>query len=255
MFGYRETQTHRALDDVRLNAKVFFRLLDLLDREREIDIASEALPLVALGIHASGLPPTDYNLWLAEAGARAAACGLGSALCKQLTDEVADTGELDNHERWLAQLPHADLEEDRRWNELMQRWHNALNLYRQTFDDPSLGAFVRYVKLASSFDYKGHDDDRVTLMTIHSAKGREWPLVFVVGTEDGTIPSFRAMTEGEIEEERRILYVAMTRAKRRLCLSQVKSLRGYKKEPSRFLKAIPVSLITERTIGPAPRRQ
>jgi DNA polymerase III epsilon subunit family exonuclease len=249
MFGYQEAQTHRALDDVRLNAKVFFRLLDLLDREREIDIASEVLPLVALGIRASNVPLTDYNLWIAQAGARAVASGLGQSLCQQLTDVVDDIWELDDHEGWLAELPHADAEEDRRWNELTQRWQDALTLYQRTFDDQSLGAFLHYVRLASSIDYHDDDDDRVTLMTIHSAKGKEWPLVFVVGVEDGTIPSFLAKTRDEIEEERRVMYVAITRAKKRLCVTQVQSWSGYKKVPSRFLHDIPDSLITKRTIA------
>jgi DNA polymerase III epsilon subunit family exonuclease len=254
LFGFKDPQTHRALDDVRLNAHVFFKLLDMLDREREIDIAGEVLPLVALGIHASGVALNDYNLWLAQAGARARASGLGIALTEQMHEYVTDTWALTDNERWLATISHIDTEEDRRWDELSQRWQETLKIYQQTFDDRSLGAFLRYVELASTIDPRHDDYERVTLMTIHSAKGMEWPLVFVVGAEDGSIPSFMAKTEQEIEEERRILYVAMTRAKRRLCLSCIASWKGYNKEPSRFLRDIPAELVTTRILkGNGPR--
>lgn len=248
LFGYKEAQTHRALDDVRMNAEVFYRLLDLLDEERALDIASEVLPLVAIGLRASGLAPDDYHGWLSQAGARAHHVGLGAALCERLGEIVSDEWELGEHTDWLARLEHADPEEDRRWVELAQRWQDALKLYRQAFDDQSLAAFLRYVGLASAIDHRPGDEDRITLMTIHSAKGKEWPLVFVVGVEDGTIPSFRCKTEAEIEEERRVLYVAMTRAKRRLLLSHVTEYMGYRKTPSRLLNGIPEELMQRRTV-------
>lgn len=252
LFGYKEPQTHRALDDVRMNAEVFYRLLDLLDDERALDIASEVLPLVAIGLRASGLPLDDYHGWLSQAGARAHDVGLGAGLCKRLDDLVADEWELGEHTDWLTRLEHADPEEDRRWVELAQRWQEALKLYRQAFDDQSLAAFLRYVGLASTIDHRPGDEDRITLMTIHSAKGKEWPLVFIVGAEDGMIPSFQCKTDAEIEEERRVLYVAMTRAKRRLLISHVTEYMGYPKKPSRLLNGIPEELIQRRVI-PAKR--
>lgn len=253
-FGFNVKQSHRALDDVRLNAQVFFKLLDVLDREREIDIAPEVLPLVALGIRASGVPLHDYNLLLAQAGSRALELAAGNSLCEQLREHVSDVWDLDDHERWLKRLPSDDPDEDRRWSELVQRWQDALALFRRTFQDQdqSLTSFLRYVELATSIDYREGGHERVSLMTIHAAKGKEWPLVFIVGAEEGCIPSFLSRTAEEIEEERRILYVAMTRAKRRLCLSRVATWKGYPKDLSRFLRDIPSELVVERVVGSKP---
>lgn len=247
LFGYKETQTHRALDDVRMNADVFFRLLDLLDDERTLDIASEVLPLVALGIRASGLPKDDYQLWFAQAGARALHAGLGKKLCDQLSDLVADPWELDEHYDRLTKLDYSDPEEDRRWNELEERWKDVIKLFSRAFNQHGLEKFLCFVQLASAIDHRPGDEERVSLMTIHGSKGKEWPLVFIVGAEDGTIPSLRHATQEEVDEERRVLYVALTRAKSRLVLTYLLKSKGYPKKPSRLLDSIPDHLLVHRS--------
>lgn len=94
-------------------------------------------------------------------------------------------------------------------------------------------------------------DDCVQLMTLHSAKGLEFPLVFIVGLEDGLFPHQRSVTEagGRLEEERRLCYVGMTRARERLCLSYAEVRRMFGSEnhcrPSRFLDEVPAELIRE----------
>jgi DNA helicase-2/ATP-dependent DNA helicase PcrA len=94
-------------------------------------------------------------------------------------------------------------------------------------------------------------DDCVQLMTLHSAKGLEFPLVFIVGLEDGLFPHQRSVTEagGRLEEERRLCYVGMTRAREQLCLSHAELRRMFGSEnhcrPSRFLDEIPAELIRE----------
>jgi DNA helicase-2/ATP-dependent DNA helicase PcrA len=75
----------------------------------------------------------------------------------------------------------------------------------------------------------------VLVTTFHGAKGLEFDTVFVVGTEDGTIPDFRARSEKELRDERRMLYVAVTRASKEICLTRVTSQKGYPKRPCRFL--------------------
>ncbi len=95
---------------------------------------------------------------------------------------------------------------------------------------------------------------RVTLMTIHSAKGLEFPLVFIAGLEEGLFPHARAAHDDEdLEEERRLFYVALTRAKRQLYLTQAERRRVYGEErltdPSRFLDEIPEALLTTQA-GP-----
>jgi DNA helicase-2/ATP-dependent DNA helicase PcrA len=88
-------------------------------------------------------------------------------------------------------------------------------------------------------------------MTLHSAKGLEFPMVFIVGLEDGLFPHQRSVTEagGQLEEERRLCYVGITRAREQLCFSYAEVRRMYGSEthnrPSRFLDEIPVGLIQE----------
>jgi DNA helicase-2/ATP-dependent DNA helicase PcrA len=94
-------------------------------------------------------------------------------------------------------------------------------------------------------------DDCVQLMTLHSAKGLEFPMVFIVGMEDGLFPHQRSVTEagGRLEEERRLCYVGMTRAREQLCLSHAEVRRMYGSashcRPSRFINEIPPGLIEE----------
>ena len=108
----------------------------------------------------------------------------------------------------------------------------------------SLAGFLQNISLTTDMDAKEEDDsDKVTLMTIHSSKGLEFPVVFVVAMEEGIFPTIRAMDEGNIDEERRLCYVAITRAKERLYLSYVKERMLYgqtKFNPkSEFLDGIP----------------
>ncbi len=95
--------------------------------------------------------------------------------------------------------------------------------------------FVNQLSLLSSIDTK-EKGNAVALMTVHAAKGLERETVFVIGLEEGTFPHYRALDEGNVEEERRLAYVAITRAKRHLYLSSVE-VRGWRDglEPSRFL--------------------
>ena len=111
-------------------------------------------------------------------------------------------------------------------------------------DEPSLAGFLDEIALYTDLDSHDPDQDCVVLMTMHSAKGLEFPVVFVVGAEEGIFPGVRAIGEqDEMEEERRLCYVAMTRAKRKLfltCASQRMLFgRTSSNRPSRFLEEIP----------------
>jgi DNA helicase-2/ATP-dependent DNA helicase PcrA len=106
-----------------------------------------------------------------------------------------------------------------------------------------LVAFLAYAALEAG-------EDGVQLMTLHSAKGLEFPLVFLVGLEEGVFPGQRSAEDpGRLEEERRLAYVGLTRARRRLVLAWAESRRIHGSEmlgaPSRFLREIPGSLLRE----------
>ena len=116
--------------------------------------------------------------------------------------------------------------------------------FEQGEENPTLEAFLSQLALVSDVDNAELEDDRVTLMTLHSAKGLEFPIVFMVGMEEGIFPHSRTLRdEGEIEEERRTCYVGITRAQRKLYLTNAECRTIYGHEnmnpPSRFLEEIP----------------
>ena len=111
-------------------------------------------------------------------------------------------------------------------------------------ENSSLAGFLDTVALYTDLDDTAEDDNCVSLMTMHSAKGLEFPDVYVVGMEEGMFPSGRAAGESEeMEEERRLCYVAMTRARRHLTLTTARQRMLYGRTtnnmPSRFLEEIP----------------
>lgn len=120
--------------------------------------------------------------------------------------------------------------------------------FEKESDDQSLGAFLETVALVADVDQYQQGQEGITLMTIHSAKGLEFPVVFLVGLEEGIFPHSRSLLdEAELEEERRLCYVGMTRARQRLYLSYavMRTLYGNTQYqiPSRFLQEIPPSLL------------
>ena len=127
--------------------------------------------------------------------------------------------------------------------------------YEKTAEQPSLSEFLENIALITDLDSYNSDADAVVLMTMHSAKGLEFPNVFIVGAEDGIFPGEMSILEGEkgIEEERRLMYVAITRAKEKLHISKAKSrmLFGFtnRKRPSRFLAEIPDGLLVNEGVS------
>lgn len=116
-------------------------------------------------------------------------------------------------------------------------------------DELSLSEFLEKIALLSDVDNHDPDEDAVTLMTMHSAKGLEFPFVFMPGMEDGLFPGWRSLDSIEgIEEERRLCYVGMTRAKERLCLTgagyRMMYGQGNYTRESQFLKEIDPKLLT-----------
>ena len=131
--------------------------------------------------------------------------------------------------------------------------------YEETHDEPSLSEFLEEIMLVADIDNVENGDNRVLLMTLHSAKGLEFPVVYLAGMEDGLFPSFMTIASDdplEIEEERRLAYVGITRAKEDLTLTCAKSrmLRGETQynPVSRFVREIPKELL-DNTLPPSRR--
>lgn len=125
--------------------------------------------------------------------------------------------------------------------------------YEETHEEPSLSEFLEEVALVADIDRAEEGDDRVLLMTLHSAKGLEFPHVYLAGMEDGVFPSYMTIMSDDpmdIEEERRLAYVGITRAKDDLTLTCAKQrmLRGETQynPVSRFVKEIPPELLDNR---------
>ena len=120
--------------------------------------------------------------------------------------------------------------------------------YEDKTKTPSLGDFLENMALYTDADQSGEDDDAVIMMTMHAAKGLEFPVVFLAGMEDGLFPGFRAMEKDEdMEEERRLCYVAVTRAKEQLYLTCAERRLLYGRtqysHPSRFVDEMPEELL------------
>ncbi len=137
-----------------------------------------------------------------------------------------------------------DMESRGRIENVQELKSNILGFLEQEPEDPTLSGFLNEIALYTDLDGMEGDDDCVTMMTMHSAKGLEFPSVYVVGMEEGLFPNTNAAYEQEaLEEERRLCYVAMTRARERLTMTNARQRMLYGKTssslPSRFLEELP----------------
>src|SRR6185369_12389802 len=130
---------------------------------------------------------------------------------------------------------------------------SAAREYESREAEPALGGFVDRLSLLSDVDEEaGSKDARVWMMTLHSAKGLEFPVVILAGLEEGLFPHSRsAEDEEELEEERRLCYVGMTRARQRLVLTGAARRRIFGEyqacQPSRFIDEVPAELLDIQT--------
>ena len=136
----------------------------------------------------------------------------------------------------------------------------AVTEYEESETEPTLWAFLERITLASDIDNMEDKSDVVTMMTLHSAKGLEFPIVFMVGIEEGLLPHQRSYnSEAELEEERRLCYVGLTRAQEHVYLTHARSRRLYRdldyRIPSRFIEEIPAELVNQGTVPESSPRQ
>ncbi len=216
----------------------------------------------------------DVSIWDAAADAQAIG-GLGPAAKKAFGRFMDTMAELrhrmqqqvpvgDLLEAVLSQSGYVEALEAERTIEAQGRLENLEQLVEvgREFDataeaeEDTLDVFLQQIALVADADSRREDESLVTLMTLHNAKGLEYPIVFVVGCEDGVFPHSRALDEGGLEEERRLFYVAVTRAMRSLYLSYARRRAVFGAQTyglrSRFLDEIPVEL-TDREDEPVLR--
>ncbi len=161
----------------------------------------------------------------------------------ELLDRVLERAHF--HDALLRE--HGDEEGENRWENVMEL-RTVASQYANLQREAQLPTLLEDVALVAATDELATEQDAVTLITMHQAKGLEYPNVFIVGLEEGLLPHSRSLEDPEqLEEERRLLYVAATRAGRRLYLYYAFKRRLYGREnmsvPSRFLADIPTDLV------------
>ena len=152
---------------------------------------------------------------------------------------------------YVDMLTSKDTEENKTRLENIRELKSSINSYVENAELPTLAGFLEEIALYTDLELYNESDDAVVMMTMHSAKGLEFPHVFLVGFEDGLFPGMRAIGDAEeMEEERRLCYVAITRAKKTLTISHAKQRMLYGRTsaalPSRFLKEIPEECIVKK---------
>ena len=219
-------------------------------------VPSESAPETApevLGITARAAKSAAAFWGLIETLRAAEARGASQA---DILEEVLDrTG-------YLAELRRSDDPQDASRVENLADLHSVAGAFAADAPGATLADFLERVALVADSDQvpaEGERGGQVTLMTVHTAKGLEFPAVFVTGMEDGTFPHQRSLgDESELEEERRLAYVAITRARERLYLTRaaVRSAWGTPQEmpPSRFLDDIPAELLDVRRAATSGER-
>ena len=215
-------------------------------------VPSESAPEV-LGITARAAKSAAAFWGLIETLRAAEARGASQA---DILEEVLDrTG-------YLAELRRSEDPQDASRVENLAELHSVAGAFAADAPGGTLADFLERVALVADSDQvpaEGERGGQVTLMTVHTAKGLEFPAVFVTGMEDGTFPHQRSLgDESELEEERRLAYVAITRARERLYLTRaaVRSAWGTPQEmpPSRFLDDIPAELLDVRRAATSGER-
>ena len=152
---------------------------------------------------------------------------------------------------YVDMLNAKDTEENKTRLENVRELKSSIHSYVENAEVPTLAGFLEEIALYTDLEQYNENDDAVVMMTMHSAKGLEFPHVFLVGFEDGLFPGMRAIGDAEeMEEERRLCYVAITRAKQTLTICYAKQRMLYGRTsaalPSRFLKEIPEDCIVRK---------
>ena len=152
---------------------------------------------------------------------------------------------------YVAMLESKPTEENKTRLENVKELKSSIQAYVQNAMEPSLSGFLEEIALYTDIEQYNEGDDAVVMMTMHSAKGLEFPHVFLVGFEDGLFPGMRAIGDHEeMEEERRLCYVAITRAKEKLMISYAKQRMLYGRTSSalvsRFLREIPEDILVRK---------
>lgn len=263
MVGGLKFYERKEIKDIIAYLRVIFNPADSLSLLRIINVPKRGIGDASLAKIQAYAAANNVSLFEAVSNA-AAIDGLNSRFVSKLDDLAGIIFELMNLaneapvedliDRVLRDTGYLEELENERTPQAQSRIDNLHELisvaqeFAASEEENNLENFLAHVALVSDIDDTELGEDAITLMTLHSSKGLEFPVVFLVGMEEGLFPHARTlMDETEIEEERRLCYVGITRAKEKLFLSSTKMRTIYGNTvtypPSRFLQEIPARLV------------
>ena len=253
-FGIEHGRLHGALEDVSVNREIFKELIKIDAYKREVKSLTELLPLVGLGIlaktEASQQEVADTKDSLTETdallnAAKRFAQTHNAVLPDRLPLEASEAAEATAYMKELQDTVVPEFREDIEWQQRRIQFMNAVIHFESVNDERQLTNFLDYQKLLTNIDELDDKTEQLTLMTLHAAKGTEFPIVIILGMEEGSFPMWKQnITEAEIEEERRLFYVGMTRAQNQLYLSSTTYRTGDRdRSISMFVREVPSNYV------------
>ena len=251
-FDIEHGRLHSALEDTRVNREIFKELIRIDAHKREAKSLPELLPFVGLGILAKteGVTPPEEVLTETDIFLNVAKRFVQTHNIGPLENLPLDPTEAAQARAYIETLHHAtvrEFPEDADWRQRRIQFMNAVLHFELISDEHGLINFLDYQKLLTNIDELDDTTEQLTLMTLHAAKGTEFPVVFIIGMEEGSFPMWRQnITEAELEEERRLFYVGMTRAQEQLYLSSVVYRFGDRdRASSMFVREIPSNYVVK----------
>ena len=249
-FGIEHGRLHGALEDVEVNREIFKELIKIDAYKREVKSLPELLPLVGIGIFAKTGAQSEKRETLTETEAFLnASRRFVQTHAAQLPDrfplEAAEAEQAISYMEELQGVSAPEFPEDLTWRQRRIQFMNAVLHFESMSDTHRLTDFLDYQKLLTNVDELDGTTEQLTLMTLHAAKGTEFPIVIIIGMEEGSFPMWRQdLTEAALEEERRLFYVGMTRAQNQLYLSSVTYRFGDRdRSTSMFVREIPSNYV------------
>lgn len=265
MVGGLKFYDRKEIKDIMAYLKVIFNPADQISLLRIINVPKRGLGATTLNKLSAYATANDLSLF--DAVSNTEVPGISGKAKKSLSSfaefifkMMNSQTELSLHEFIQAVMDESGymlelqagqkVENETRIENLKELLTVADDFVKENEDEPTLENFLNSVSLVADIDNTDFDEDKVTLMTFHAAKGLEFPVVFMAGMEEGLFPHARTlMNDEEIEEERRTCYVGITRAQRKLYLTNAKSRTIYGRTvmypPSRFLQEIPAQYIDQ----------
>ena len=251
-FEIEHGRLHSALEDVRVNREIFKELIKIDAHKREAKSLTELLPFVGLGIRAKSeaVAHTEEASTEIDTFLNVAKRFIQAHNVVSIDNLPLDPTEAAQAREYLETLQNADVQEfpeDADWRQRRIQFMNAVLHFESISDAHRLTDFLDYQKLLTNIDELDDKIEQLTLMTLHAAKGTEFPVVIIIGMEEGSFPMWRQdITEAELEEERRLFYVGMTRAQAQLYLSSVVYRFGERdRASSMFVREIPSNYVVK----------